>query len=98
MICNAAALNIIAKEFWPDIRPEFLGDVVQGGAFQLCSPVDCRLTRAALLSRVVGVGQSCFKCIAHDFGPVEALASGIGFGDHHAGKGIACAAEETSVA
>jgi hypothetical protein len=55
-----AADLFLAEEELADVRPEFLGDVVQGGGFYLRPPIDRCLMRAALLGRVVDVGQSCF--------------------------------------
>src|ERR1700676_5348794 len=61
----------LAKNFFPDIRPEFLEDVIQDRRFHLRSPVQSRLTQAALLRRIVEVGQAGFHSISSHLGPVE---------------------------
>ena len=45
-----------SKEFAADIRPEFLDNVIEGGRFQLCSPIFRRLAEAALLRRIIEIG------------------------------------------
>src|SRR5579863_8229512 len=98
MLVASLVASSLAEEEVADVRLEFLGDIVQGGGFHLRSPIDRRLMRAALLGRVVSVGQSCFQCIAPNFRPVESRSPRIVFGDYHAGKSIVCAAEKASVA
>src|SRR5579863_2282572 len=88
----------LAEEEVADVGPEFLGDVVQGSGFHLVSPVDQCLAPAALLGRVVSVGQSCLQRIASHFRPVETRSFRIGLGEYHAGKSIVRAAEKASVA
>ncbi len=46
-----------AKNLLADVRPEFLEDVIQESGFHLPSPVHGRLTEAALLRRIISVGQ-----------------------------------------
>src|SRR5579863_116689 len=98
MLVASLVASSLAEEEVADVRLEFLGDIVQGGGFHLRSPIDRRLMRAALLGRVVGIGQSRFQGVAPNFRPVESRSPRIVFGDDHAGKSIVRAAEKASVA
>src|SRR5260370_25815388 len=80
-----------------DIRPEFLKDVIQDGGFHLRSPVQGCLTQAALLRRIIGVGQAGFQSISCYLGPVEARTSRICFSDEGARYRVARAAKKPSV-
>src|SRR6266849_10569637 len=86
-----------AKNFPPDVRPEFLEDVIEDGGFHLRSPVLGRLTQAALLRRIIRVGQTRLQRIAHHLGEVEARASGICLSHEGTGYRVARAAEKTSL-
>src|SRR3977135_1144694 len=86
-----------AKNFPANVRPEFLEDVIQHSGFHLRTPVPGRLTQAALLRRIISVGQTRFQRIACHFGPVEARASRICLGEECTGDRVARAAEKTSL-
>src|SRR5579864_8351795 len=66
-----------AEYLTPDIRPEFLENVIQDGRFHLRSPVSRRLIQAALLRRIVGIGQGRFQAISCHLRPVKGCASRI---------------------
>src|SRR6266567_8990209 len=83
-----------AKNFPPDVRPEFLEDVIEDGGFHLRSPVLGRLTQAALLRRIIRVGQTRLQRIAHYFGEVEARASRVCLSHEGTGYRIARAAKK----
>src|SRR3984893_15115373 len=80
-----------------DSRPELLGDVIQDCGFHLSSPIPGRLLPAALLRRIVSVGETRFERISNHFGPIEARTSGVGLGNDSTRQGIAKAAEKASV-
>src|ERR1700704_1016641 len=86
-----------AKNLLADVRPKFLEDVIQHSGFHLRSPIPGRLTQAALLRRIISVGQTRFQRIACHFGPVEARASRICLGEECTGDRVARAAEKTSL-
>src|SRR5216684_2787502 len=86
-----------AKNFPPDVRPEFLEDVIEDGGFHLRSPVLGRLTQAALLRRIIRVGQTRLQRIAHHLGEVEARASGIRLSHEGTGYRVARAAKKASL-
>src|SRR6266567_5800 len=87
----------LSKNVTADIRPEFLEDVIQDGGFHLRSPVLGRLTKAALLRRIISVGQARLQRIAHYFGEVEARASRVCLSHEGAGYRIARAAKKASL-
>src|ERR1700688_3314533 len=80
-----------------DIRPEFLEDVIQDSGFHLRSPVQGCLTQAALLRRIIGVGQASFQSISCYLGPVEARASRICLSDEGTGDRVARTTEKPSM-
>src|SRR3977135_1201266 len=86
-----------AKNFSADVRPEFLEDVIQHSGFHLRSPAPGRLTQAALLRRIISVGQTRFQRIAYHLRPVEARASRICLGEECTGDRVARAAEKASL-
>src|SRR5260370_11286928 len=83
-----------AKNFPPDVGPEFLEDVIEDSGFHLRSPVRGRLTQAALLRRIISVGQTRLQRIAHDLGEAEARASRICLSQEGTGYGVAGAAKK----
>src|ERR1019366_6208270 len=86
-----------AKNFPSDVRPEFLEDVIQDSGFHLRSPVPGRLTQAALLRRIIGVGQASFQSIAHYLGPVKARASRICLSEEGTGYRVTRSAKKPSL-
>src|SRR5216684_1655681 len=86
-----------AKNFPPDVGPEFLEDVIEDSGFHLRSPVRGRLFQAALLRRIISVGQTRLQRIAHDLGEVEARASRICLSHEGTGYRVARAAKKASL-
>ena len=82
----------------PDVGPEFLDDVVEGGGFHLVFPIAQGLMPTSLLRRVVKIGQRSFAGIASDLGLIEASSSGIGFGENGARERVADAVEKSALA
>src|SRR6266446_1036667 len=80
-----------------DIGPEFLEDVIEDSRFHLGSPVLGRLTQAALLRRIISVGQTRLQRIAHHLGEVEARASRICLSHEGTGYRVARAAKKASL-
>src|ERR1022692_794040 len=86
-----------AKNFPADVRPEFLEDVIQDSGLHLRSPVPGGLTQAALLRRIIGVGQGSFQSIARYLGPVKARASRICLSDEGTGYRVARSVKKPSL-
>src|SRR2546427_4691468 len=101
VVSRSSLRSIVPQNHMADlmsnIRPKLLGDVIQYGRFHLLSPIPGGLPQAALLRRIIRVGETCFQGIAGHFGPIEVGASRIGFSDDSTGQRIAEAAEKTSV-
>src|SRR6266478_8454404 len=86
-----------AKNFPPDVGPEFLEDVIEDSRFHLGSPVLGRMTQAALLRRIISVGQTRLQRIAHHLGEIEAGSSRICLSQEGTGYRISCAAKKASL-
>src|SRR5260370_29614503 len=86
-----------AKNFPPNVGPEFLEDVIEDSGFHLRSPVRGRLTQAALLRRIISVGQTRLQPIAHHLGEAEARASRICLRHEGTGYRVARAVKKSSL-
>ena len=71
--------------------------MIQDGGFHLRPPVQGRLIQAALLRRIIGVGQAGFQSISSYLGPIEGRASRIRLSDEGARYRVTRAAEKPSV-
>src|SRR5579864_644259 len=70
----------LVKNVLADVGPEFLEDVIEDSGFHLHCEVHGSLAGAALLRRVIGVGQASFECVAPHLGPVKGVVSRIRLG------------------
>src|ERR1700730_3614368 len=86
-----------AENLFSDVGAEILGEVIQQSGFHLRSPVPRRLTEPALLRWIIRIGQPRFQSIARQFGPVEAIASRISFGDERPCYRVSRATEKASL-
>ena len=89
--------SFLPENFLANVRPEFLGNIVEAGGFDLGCPISRGLSRTTLLRWVISIGQSCFQSITQHLGEVEARASRIGFGEDYTGKGVDDALEKTAM-
>lgn len=90
--------NLFSAKYLPtNIRPEFLENVIQCGGFHLRSPVSRRLIQAALLRRIVRVGQGRFQTISRHLRPVKGRPSGIFLSYEGLGDRVTRSSKESAV-
>src|SRR5579863_10279056 len=80
-----------------DIGPKLHGDVINHLRLHLLSPIPGGLLQAALLGRIINIGESSFQGSARHLGPIEGPTARIGSGNHRTRECIACAPEKAAV-